>query len=187
MKLTKGNWENELVYAYSARFDETPTFEQEADCIKNNANAESTAGYEWISLFAKDKIEGDFSVSTTCSFEECNAPLVVLAHDLYEENGVMRFCDYHEVVIYGGGINVWKLWRENGKMIWHKKLGVDIPFAANEKHKLTVSRSGYYLDIEADGNKMRLRLDDMPKSFYVGITACEGINRFYDFDIELTR
>ena len=40
------------------------------------------------------------------------------------------------------------------------------------------------LEIDADGHVLKLRIEDMYESFHLGLDACEGINRFYDFVIE---
>ena len=37
--------------------------------------------------------------------------------------------------------------------------------------------------IDVNGNKFEIQDDEIPDTFQVGITACEGINRFYDFEI----
>ena len=59
MKTTfaENSWnQEELTYAYSYRFEETPVFLQKADCIENTKNEGAVYGYDNISLLTKEKV-----------------------------------------------------------------------------------------------------------------------------------
>ena len=182
----KGFWENELTYANSFRYVEMPEFVQEDDHVHNRKISEERFGYDNISLMTREKLPLGTKISTTCSFDNFGAPLIVIAEDLILcDDGKLRYGEYYEIVLYENGVNVWRMHMdENRKVTWHKALGVEFAVAAMEKHELTVETKENYLVIEACGHKMTLRADDLKSEFHVGIDACEGINRFYELTIE---
>jgi hypothetical protein len=51
-------------------------------------------------------------------------------------------------------------------------------------HELTVETAKESITFRVDGVGVELRTEDLFDTFYVGITACEGIVRLYDFVIE---
>jgi hypothetical protein len=101
-----------------------------------------------------------------------------------DPRGVVRYGEYMEVVLYQNGVNVWRMWMKEGKVTWKKLMGVEFPVTHGEIHQLSTEITSDRLNIEADGRKMSLLIDPMYSSFYLGINACEGINRFYDMVID---
>ena len=183
---SENNWSLEqFTYAYTYRFEETPVFVQEVDCIRNSKNEEFKQGFDNISLMDRTPHGPGTRITTQCAFENFGAPLIVLAESLdTDARGVLRHGNYFEIVLYENGINVWRMWLRDGKVSWKKLMNVDFPVSANEVHTLSVQVEADRLRIEAEGHKMSLYVPDMYPSFYAGINACEEINRFYSMEIE---
>lgn len=183
----KDAWQKDLfVVANSYRFQEVPDFEAEADAIVNRKSQTSITGYENASLMLKEKQTGNVSVTIDCAFDAWGAPLIVIAEDLAPDKaGFWRYREYYEVVLYEEGVNVWRLCTDaNDEVTWKKMMSVDFPVSPVEKHTLTVDILEDTLEITADGRKMSLFLSDRFPTYYLGIDACENINRFYRFAVE---
>ena len=186
IEFKKGMWEDGLVYANSFRFTDVPEFIQEDDHVHNRKISEEKFGYDNISLMTREKVPLGTKISTTCSFDNFGAPLIVIAEDLIAcDDGKLRYGEYYEIVLYENGMNVWRMHMdENRAVTWHKAVGVEFPVSAMEKHVLTVETKRDYLVIKTCGQTVTLYAEDLKHEFHVGIDACEGINRFYDFTIE---
>ena len=109
---------------------------------------------------------------------------IVYAGSELSEDGKLYYGDYLEVVLYKNGVNVWRMWHRDGTVTWKKLMSVEFPVTHGDVHHLSAEVTGDRLNIEVDGRKMSLLVDDLYPSFHLGINACEGINRFYDMDIE---
>ena len=179
------NWAaGALDYAYSYRFEETPVFVQKEDCIENQKNPGAAYGYDNISLLTPEKYHPGVTVSARCAFEDLGAPLLVLAPWMEKDpRGVSRYGDYIEVVLWKNGVNVWRMWLQDGEVTWKQLLGVDFPVSEREIHRLSVTVGTDTLEITADDKKILLAVEDLYPSFHVGLNACEGINRFYDLEV----
>lgn len=182
---SKDSWNlDELTYAYSFRFDETPLFIQKDTCIENTKNEDAVYGYDNISLLTKKSYHSPVTIRTNCAFEDLGAPLLVIANAIStDERGITRYGDYLEVVLWKNGVNVWRMWMENGTVTWKQLMGVDFPVTEHEIHTLSVDIKNDTLHIQADHKNMLLAIDQMYPSYHIGINACEGINRFYDLEI----
>lgn len=183
---SKGAWDTkEITYAYSYRFEQTPTFLQYEDCVGNRKCSEAMYGFENISVLSRAPYLPGTKITTHCSFEDLGAPLIVIADKLdTDERGILRFGNYFEIVLYKNGINVWQMRYQDGTVTWKKSMSVDFPLAEHKIHTLSVLISAERLEIEANDRKMSLLVPDLYPSFHVGIDACEGYNRFYDLEIE---
>lgn len=181
---SQGNWAGgALCYAYSYRFEETPVFVQKEDCIENQKNPGATYGYDNISLLTPEKYGPGTRLSARCAFEDLGAPLLVLAPRMEKDpRGVSRYGDYIEVVLWKNGVNVWRMWMKNGEVTWKQLLGVDFPVSEAEIHTVSATVGTDTLQITVDGRKILLAVEELYPSFHVGINACEGINRFYEFE-----
>lgn len=178
-------WEKSgLVYAYSYRFEETPVFLQRRDCIENRKNEGAVYGFDNISLLTEEKYGPETTVTACCAFEDLGAPLIVLADSMTRgPRGVCRYGDYLEVVLWKNGVNVWRMWMEDGTVTWKQLLGVEFPVSEGERHTLSVTAHAESLEITADDRKLSLHIPELYPAFHVGINACEGINRFYSFRV----
>lgn len=181
----KGQWNpDEFRYVYSSRFTPTPLMKQEEDCIVNGIDA-STGEFDYVSMVTEKKYTTGVRLETSCSFEAYGAPLIVLSDDFYKgENGAWYFGVHYEIVLYEGGINVWRLNLNKDVMKWENLMRLKFPVTPKEVHTLKVQVLDKALDIETEGAHVILRVDDLPTEFRAGITACEGINRFYTYSIE---
>ena len=181
---------DDLVYAYSRRFDAVPVFTQYPDHVENRADSSVPYGWENISLLTREKFAAGTRITTRCAFLGDGAPLITLAASMEpDERGVLRFGEYLEIVLYKRGVNVWRMWYDpavtkNGGVSWKKLMGVEFPVSADEIHTLTVDVLENVLKIDADGKKMHLYVNDLYPEFHLGLDACEGIQRFYDMTIE---
>ena len=180
----KGHWENSLHPVYTSRYDETPDFIQEETYITNQANPNCSYGFDHTSLLTKEQYGNGATVTTQCLFEKFGAPLILLTDKLYQdENGVWSYRNYYEVVLYEDGLNVWYLYPEQGETKWHKLLGVHFPVKENEIHSLSVKILDRAIEIFTGDEKVMLRIPELPAQLHVGITDCEGINKFYSFEV----
>ena len=173
-----------LQLAYSARFVQNSQFIQREDCIENPADETIDDGYSYISLVTKEKMKTGTRIVTHCSFEGLAAPLMVVVKDLFERNGVPTYCDYQEVVLWKNGMNVWNLWgQEDGTVVWHKLVGVDAQLEEKKIHELIVDVLADGFQIQMDGQSIYVRDEHLYPEFYIGITGCEGVCKFYDMEI----
>lgn len=182
---SKDSWNLEtLTYAYSYRFEETPFFVQTDTCIENRKNEDAVYGYDNISLITKQAYTSPVTIRTQCAFEDLGAPLIVIASGLSTDSrGVTRYGEYLEIVLWKNGVNVWRMWMEDGIVTWKQLMGVEFPVSEHDIHTLLVTIEHDMLYIQADDKKMQLAIDQMYPSYHLGINACEGINRFYDLEI----
>ena len=186
ISFAKNAWNlKDLTYAYSWRFEETPVFVQKEDCVESSENPAVTYGFDNISLLTREKYMPNVTFSTQCAFDSYGAPLLVIAKDMeLDARGVYRYGEYMEFVLWEKGLNVWRMWYKEGKVTWKLLLGAEFPVSCVKPHPLSVTIKKDMLEIDADGHVLKLRIEDMYESFHLGLDACEGINRFYDFVIE---
>ncbi|MBQ8576728.1 MAG: hypothetical protein IJ449_01990 [Clostridia bacterium] len=185
LNFAKGAWQTgNAVYAYSYRFDGTPEFIQNDDCVENREN--SAAMYDWdnVSLLSRAPYTAGAKITAECAFSGAAAPLIVIADKLYEENGALKYGDYIEVVLWKNGVNVWRMKMDEEKTVtWKKLLGITLPYAEDVRHTLSVSVNKEHLEIEADALSVTLDVQDLYETFHLGIDACEGLCRFYSMEI----
>lgn len=184
VRFKKGEWEDKLEYAYTSRYKETPQFVQAEDCVLNRVSESNNYGYENVTLVTKEKYGEGATVSAECSFDKMGAPLILITDGLYkDESGNLLFGDYYEIVLYEDGINVWQMFMEDKTVKWNKLLGVFFKVSEKEKKEFSVKLLKQAIEILCGEEKMWLRIPDLPEKANLGITACEGINRFYSFSV----
>ncbi|MBR5871610.1 MAG: hypothetical protein IKZ09_11305 [Clostridia bacterium] len=184
---SRGAWNtDDLVYAYTYRFPGAPEFLQQNDCVENRPDDTGTFGCDWenISMLSKETYPVGTRITVRCAFFDLGAPLITIADRMYNENGVMKYGDYMEVVLYKNGINIWRMHMDENKTVtWKKMLGVEFPVTEGDIHTLSVTVTADGLTVEADEHRMFWRCADIYESFHLGIDACEGLNRFYSLEI----
>ena len=184
---SRGAWNtDDLVYAYTYRFPGAPEFLQQNDCVENRPDDTGTFGCDWenISMLSKETYPVGTRITVRCAFFDLGAPLITIADRMYSENGVMKYGDYMEVVLYKNGINIWRMHMDENKTVtWKKMLGVEFPVTEGDIHTLSVTVTADGLTVEADEHRMFWRCADIYESFHLGIDACEGLNRFYSLEI----
>ncbi len=181
----QGAWSEEaLTHAYCKRFDATPTFLQGDGYISNPKAEVDSTGYSYISLVSREKYTPGATITAHMSFEELAAPLLVLAKDLEEIDGVYRYGNYLEVVLWKNGLNVWDLWQEpDGTIKWVKLLGLTMPLETGKIHELTLRTTEDRFEITLNGMPISLQVKQIFSSFHMGVTGCEGPCRIYDMEI----
>ncbi len=179
------NWKNNLIQAYTFRFTETPDFTQLDDCISTAVNPDHWEGFDNISLVSKDRYYPGVSATLRCAFEDVGCPEIILVEELEQcDDGAVRYGDCFEIIPWKNGLNVWRHYREaDGCCHWNLRLWMTFPVTEQDIHELTVQVLDKQLHITLDGQKTILRTEDLFGKFHVGVTACEGIARLYDFEI----
>ena len=176
---------DEIDYAYSYRFEATPVFVQKEDHVENKPYGDGIYDYDNISVLTKKKFRAGVKTTTHCAFEKLGAPLIVIADKIYtDKNGVLRYGDYIEIVLYKNGMNVWRMYMKDEQVTWKNLVRVKFPVSEGEVHELSTEISEDLLKITAAGQEVSLYVPGLYPEFHLGIDACEGINRFYDIEIE---
>lgn len=189
MKLdfSRGAWNtDEIAYAYTYRFPGAPEFLQQEDCVENRPDSAGTFGCDWenISVLSRRTYTAGARIETRCAFFGSGAPLITVADRMYDENGVSKYGDYLEIVLYRNGVNIWRMQMDGEKTVtWNKMLGVEFPVSEGDIHTLAVEVVSDGLRVEADAHRIFWRCTDIYETFHLGIDACEGLNRFYSLEI----
>ena len=189
MKLdfSRGAWSTqEMTYAYTYRFPGAPEFCQQDDCVENRPDNTGRFGCDWenISMLSRRAYSAGTKITVRCAFWDLGAPLITIADRMYDENGVMKYGDYMEIVLYRNGVNIWRMHMDEDKTVtWKKMLGVEFPVTEGDIHTLAVTVTADGLQVEADEHRIFWRCTDLYGTFHLGIDACEGLNRFYALEI----
>jgi hypothetical protein len=190
---TAGGWNRaDWIPVKNPRSDHFGGWVQQDGCIANEvpagATAEELQGKRaaecYSSMVYKEKLTGNVTITATMAFAHKMAPLVVLAPDLPENaKGQKEYAEHFEVVIFNEGVNVWHHFVKDGKLTYRKAAFANFPLEKDTKYTLEVKKTGKTLTISAAGHTFGYVEDALPDSFHVGITGCEGVNRFYDFAV----
>ncbi len=140
-------------------------------------------GESYISMLLKQAVQGNAKISTVCAFDGRMAPLLVFSQEL----GPVHH-EHLEVVLYDRGVNLWHHFYRDGKPSWKLISFIDLNLTIGEKYTLSAellfTHKGKFLVMACNGKSFGCRIaDDWPETYYVGFTACEGRNRFYDFTL----
>lgn len=179
-------WREGLSLAYSFRFTETPDFKKGRDCITTGVNPQHREGFDNISLLAGEVYRAGVRASLRCAFQGLGCPEIIIVKKPERcDDGFIRYGECFEVVLWKNGVNVWRHFMDSDyKCSWHKRLGIDMPVSEDEIHELVVEITQDYITFSVGGISSSLRTEDLFDEFYLGVTACEGIVRLYDFTIE---
>jgi hypothetical protein len=132
----------------------------------------------------KEKVSGDVVISSTMAFAHKMAPLILLVPDLSENAKGQKVCaECFEVVIFNEGVNLWRHFRKDGKLAYRKVAFASFRLEKDAAYKLEVKKTGKTLTVSVGGHTFSHTDDALPEALYVGITGCEGLNRFYDFSV----
>jgi hypothetical protein len=156
---------------------------EQPDCITNEVPAGTTAD-SYSSMVYKEKVKGNVTITSTMAFACEMAPLIVLAPELPENaKGQKEYREHFEVVIYNRGVNVWRYFVKDGKLLFRKAAFANFRLEKDVKYLLTVTKTDKTLTVSVGGHTFGYFDDGLPETCYVGITGCEGLNRFYDFAV----
>ena len=186
VSFAKGAWENAgMTYAYSWRFPDLPRFRQEADCVVNTKRSDKPMDFDYVGFLAPGIWAPGAKITVRTAFEDGGAPMLLLSgENEIDENGVLRTLEYYEIVIWKNGLNVWRHHTEGRETSYYLTLGAAFPLSGGEEHILTMNTRPDRMLLDVDGRKLNLFIHDMPPSFRLGYTACEGYCRLYGMRIE---
>jgi hypothetical protein len=165
---------------------------QEADHLRNqvprDAAEEEMLGPRAPETYASqvwgERLSGPLRVCAELSFDRRMAPLIVLAPELGADcNSQPQYREHYEVVLYDEGVNVWHHVMALGRPRWQKLAHHPFAVPARQRHVLEVEKRAAELVVRTVGAEFAVSAPDLPPSCYVGITGCEGINRFYSFSL----
>ena len=190
----KGKWDRtEWLTVKGPRFPYVYEMVQNDDHITNPVDAKyakSYGGAVYTAQVLKYQFEGNFTVSSKMSFDQRMAPLLVIAPELGQsaDGKHPEFREHYEIVLYDQGFNVWHhLWRDE-KPYWYKAAYLKTAFKPKTVYELQVqlvwTAKGCQMIVRCDGHELgytELSMRQVP--MYVGLIACEGNNRFYDFKV----
>jgi hypothetical protein len=185
----RGEWNPaEFQYVYSPAARSFTEFTQEEDGIVNRHNPEID-DFDYVSMVTKEAFGTGTRIKTKCSFASYGAPLIVLGNDFQTDTeGRLRYGLHFEVVAWEEGCNVWHILpapERTERPIKPTKIGAKtFPIAPGSRIDLEVELAQKALKIKVNGEEMTVFSEDLPETCHVGITACEGINRFSEFTVE---
>jgi hypothetical protein len=190
---TAGNWNQpDWVRVKYPQGEHFGSWVQQEGCIANavpsNATAEELQGRlaaeTYSCMVYKERITGDVSVASTMSFAYKMAPLILLTPAISENAKGQKQCsERFEIVIFDEGVNVWRHFVKDGTLTYRKAAFASFRLEKDTKYRLEVKKTGKTLTVSVAGHTFGYIDDALPESFFVGITGCEGLNRFYDFSL----
>ncbi|MBE6369860.1 MAG: hypothetical protein E7056_06870 [Lentisphaerae bacterium] len=197
-KFVPGGWnKNDFIQVKSSRWPNINGFKQEATHIVNICPADASpvemlnkrAPETYAAMIYKNPISGNSEIKAEMSFDYRMAPSIVIAEKPgADANNYPEFRTHYEIVLYDQGINVWRHWFKDGKQVWRKMGYLNVKFLPNVKYELEVdikfTARGPVMEVSVGDHKFGFIDDLLPREYYAGIVACEGVNRFYDFEIE---
>ena len=199
VNFSRGKWDqNILQFVKSPRFKMNGAIIQQDDHIVNKVPANLTERQllscpdAYCALLTKKKFSGNITVSSKMSFDHLMAPLIVIAPELGKsadgKNPELR--DHYEVVLFYDGINVWHHRYTDGKPSWYKLAYLKTKYDAKTVYDLQVTlrhtKKGAQMIIKCNGQEFgcAMPVEFTAKEYHAGIIACEGVNRFYDFEVK---
>ena len=187
----------DFVEVKSSRWPNINTFRQEKDHLVNVCPKDATpqemlgkrAPETYAAMVWKKPVSGNVVIKSSMSFDYRMAPSLVLAEEVGKsKTGYPEFRNHYEIVLYDRGLNVWRHWFKDGKQVWRKVGYLNAEFKPNVKYdlevKITFTARGPMWEVSAGGHKFGFVDDLLPKKYFVGIVACEGVNRFYNFEVK---
>ncbi len=183
---------NDWMSVKSPRWEDRGKWIQEIDHIHNwvpddveqTSLMNSEASRTYSSMLYRESVT-DFSVGVEMSFDDRMAPLIVFSrHPPRDSKGYLVYRDHVEVVLFDEGINIWShFWSISAGPSWKKIAFFPLKIPPKQRHLLEVDRSKKDLIfIKFDGQSFEVSVK-LPPHLHVGITGCEGINRFYKFSL----
>lgn len=193
---------SDWVLVKSPRWDYFGGWVQQDDHLMNQHPADATpkemlgkrAAETYTSMVYKHKVSGRTEIAATMLFEDRMAPELVIAGELgTDAQGRPEYREHWEIVLYDEGINVWHHEIRDGKPFWRKAAYLKTPFLPGVKYTLEAlvefpaGGKGPQLSVTCDGKRFGCLTPTLPEEFLVGVTACEGVNRFYDFKLKTAK
>lgn len=187
--LKKGVDETQFFYCYGPLVKAyNKFFVEDGKCIRNDFNP-AINNFDYTSFISYEKYGVGTKIFTQFKFEKRGAPLVVLGDDIRKNAaGVPIYGTHFEVIGFEDGCNVWYLIPRPDRperpveSVLIGKLRFPIPNMSIVNLTVELIEKGFSITI--NGEKLTVTHPAIPNELRVGLTACEGINRFYTFEIE---
>ena len=181
------NLEDEFIYVSSPASKSKKKFVQKENCIENTYN-EEIKDFDYVSIITKEKYNNGVTVRVKCSFDTFGAPLIVITDDYKTlENGSYQYGLHFEVVAYENGCNIWHIVpgkEEKNPIDVTKVNAIEFPIEDKSMIDMEVTIKSQKLYIRVNDQSFMAQHEEIPEQMHVGITACEGINQFYEFEVE---
>ena len=181
------NLEDKFIYVSSPASKSKKKFVQKENCIENTYN-EEIKDFDYISIITKEKYNDGVTISVKCSFDTFGAPLIVLTDDYKSlEDGSYQYGLHFEVVAYENGCNVWHIVpgkEEKNPIDVTKVNAIEFPIEDKSIIDMEVTIRDKKMFIRVNDQSFVAEHEEIPNQMHVGITACEGINQFYEFEVE---
>lgn len=195
---TPEGWKrDDWIQVKTPRWDELGEWVQTPDHIENripeglSSDQLASCHEAYVSMLWKEPLEGNAVISATMSFEERFAPSIVLAGELAQNpsfDGMSEYREHWEIVLYAEGINIWHHEYRDGKPYWRLAAWFKHAFSPKVKYRLevkvTFTAKVPLLAVTCDGQTFGCMLPTLPQTYRAGLTACEGVNYFYDFQVK---
>ena len=181
------NLEDKFIYVSSPASKSKKKFVQKENCIENTYN-EEIKDFDYISIITKEKYNDGVTIRVKCSFDTFGAPLIVLTDDYKSlEDGSYQYGLHFEVVAYENGCNVWHIVpgkEEKNPIDVTKVNAIEFPIEDKSIIDMEVTIRDKKMFIRVNDQSFVAEHEEIPNQMHVGITACEGINQFYEFEVE---
>lgn len=178
--------EDEFIYVSSPASKSKKKFVQKSNCIENTYNDE-IQDFDYVSIITKEKYDDGVTVKVKCSFDKFGAPHIVITDDYKQlEDGTYQYGLHFEVVAYENGCNVWRIvpGKDEKNRIDVTKVNA-IEFSIEDKSiidmEVTIKEKKLFICV--NDQSFVAEHEDISEQMHVGITACEGINQFYEFEV----
>ena len=189
----KAGWKpDEWTLVKSPRWAHFGNWVQRSDHIENETPPGATpklllgklAPQSYTSMVYKAKVTGKVTIKATMAFDDRMAPIIVIAPELGKSaGGQPEYREHYEVCVFDQGVNVWRHSFKSGKPSWQKAAFARFPLKPRTRYTLQVTKRRKQLTVTIDGHEFGYLDESLPEEFHVGITGCEGVNRFYDFEL----
>lgn len=140
----------------------------------------------YTSMVLNRKFSGKIIIKVAMEFSDRMAPIIILAPKLgKDKDGIPEYREHFEIVLWDEGVNIWHHYFKDRKPFWKLAAYERFTLKPNTQYELKVEcsrrKTDKMLSVLVDGHKFGYMDNSLPDEFYIGITGCEGINRFYDF------
>ena len=185
--LKKQDWKNDLFPVHCPQSKAFVPLIEDENGVGCGINPE-IGDYDYTTVISKERYTTDITLSAKFTFKGIAAPLLVISEDVNTSREIPMLELFFEVVAWCNGCNIWRLDHmpeikerpfKSTKLLCNK-FSVD----ENVEHEMKVRINGKFIEVWLAGYNFAIYNPDLPESFHVGFTACEGDCRFTEFAIE---
>ncbi|OGV49267.1 MAG: hypothetical protein A2X49_10155 [Lentisphaerae bacterium GWF2_52_8] len=193
-KFTPDGWKpQEWLLVKSPRWAHFGNWVQKGEYIQNEVPAEASptewqgkrAPETYTSMVYAKPFAGDAKISVRLDFTPRMAPIIVIAPELGKDaSGRLEYREHFEICVYDEGVNFWHHVYNDGKPSWSKAAYAKFALKPEIQYTLEVQIKGKQIIASIDGHEIGYLEPSLPAKYYLGITGCEGLNRFYSISID---